>query len=255
MSGRSVLLLAELFVGNEAGQDGVSSKTVDGHENSTNSVSADKDNQGGEEGRVDFFAVFFPSGDDQEGTQGSDGSDKDFTESDKDATNTSNDSESEGVSEDQEEGVLGRDTEVFTSEGDLDVSVLVQESDESFEAGDVALEAGKSVLDDLAFFALQLLGLVLGIGQHDSDQLDDGDDQRTKGNGTNVVSGKSIDTLSDGSGSALASSLGEVPEADGAGDNELSGGEDEGVEPEETKQVVDQQSLQFHVIIEGDEGR
>ena len=93
----------------------------------------------------------------------------------------------------------------------------------------------------------------MSIRQHDSDQLDDGDDQRTESNGTNVISDKSIDTLSDGSRSALAGSLREVPETDRAGDDELGGSKDEGVEPEETKQVVDQQSLQLHVIIEGDD--
>lgn len=253
MSGRSVLLLAEFFVGNEAGQNGVSGKSVNGHENGTNTISSNKDKQSGEERRVDFFTVFVPFGDDEESTQGSDGTNKDFTEGDKDSTNTGNDTESNGVSVDEEEGVLGRDTEVFTSEGNLDVGVLVQESDESFEAGNVALEAGKSVLDDFTFLALELLGLVLSIGQHDSDQLDDGDDQRTKGNGTNVVSDKSIDTLSDGARSALAGSLREVPEADRAGDDELGGSEDEGVEPEETEQVVDQQSLQLGVVLEGDD--
>lgn len=204
MSGRSVLLLAEFFVSNEAGQNGVSGKAVNSHENGTNTISSDENKQGGEERRVDVFTVFVPFSDDEESTQGGDGTDKDFTEGDKDSTDTGNDTESDGVSVDQEEGVLGRDTEVFTGEGNLDVGVLVQESDESFEAGNVALEAGKSVLDDLSFLALELLGLVLSVGQHDSDQLDDGDDQRTKGNGTNVISDKSIDTLSDGARSALA---------------------------------------------------
>lgn len=253
MSGRSVLLLAEFFVSNEAGQNGVSGKAVNSHENGTNTISSDENKQGGEERRVDVFTVFVPFSDDEESTQGGDGTDKDFTEGDKDSTDTGNDTESDGVSVDQEEGVLGRDTEVFTGEGNLDVGVLVQESDESFEAGNVALETGKSVLDDLSFFALELLGLVLSVGQHDSDQLDDGDDQRTKGNGTNVISDKSIDTLSDGARSALAGSLGEVPEADRTGDDELGGGEDEGVEPEETEQVVDQQSLQLGVVLEGDD--
>jgi hypothetical protein len=253
MSGRSILLLAEFFIGNEAGQNGVSGKSVNGHENGTNTISSNKDKQSGEERRVDFFTIFVPFSDDEESAQGSDGTNKDFTEGDKDSTNTSNNTESNGVSVDEEEGVLGRDTEVFTSEGNLNVSVLVQESDESFEASNIALEAGKSVLDDFTFLALELLGLVLSIGQHDSDQLDDGDDQRTKGNGTNVISHKSIDTLSDGARSALASSLREVPEADRAGDDELGGSEDEGVEPEETEQVVDQQSLQLGVVLEGDD--
>jgi len=44
MSGRSVLLLAEFFVGNEAGQNSVSSKTVNSHENGTNTISTDEDN-------------------------------------------------------------------------------------------------------------------------------------------------------------------------------------------------------------------
>jgi len=253
MSGRSVLLLAEFFVSNETGQDGVSGKTIDTHEDSTNTVRKDEDDQSGEEGRVDIIRVFVPSGDDEESTQGSDTTDEDFTESDKDTTDTGNNTESQRISEDEEEGVLGGNTEVFTSEGNLDISVLVQESNESFETSNVALEASKNVLDNLSFLSLHLLSLILSVREHDSDHLDDGDDQRTKSDGTKVVSEESIDTLSDGSGGALAGSLREVPEADGAGDDELGGSNDEGVEPEETEQVVDQQSLEVHVVGEADD--
>lgn len=253
MSGRSVLLLAEFFISNEAGQDGVSGKTVDTHEDSTNTVSKDEDDQSGEEGRVDIFRIFVPSGDDEESTQGSDTTNEDFTESDKDTTDTGNNTESEGVSEDEEEGVLGGDAEVFTGEGNLDISILVQESNESFETSNVTLEASKNILNNLSFLSLHLLSLILEVREDDSDHLDDGDDQRTKGDGTKVISEESIDTLSDGSGGALAGTLREVPEADGAGDDELGGSNDEGVEPEETEQVVDQQSLEVHVIRETDD--
>lgn len=154
MSGRSVLLLAELFISDEASQNGVSSQTVDGHEDGTNTVCKDKDDQSGEEGRVDFIRIFVPSGDDEESTQGSDTTDKDLAESDKDTTDTGNNTESQRISHDEEEGVLGRDTEVFTSKGNLDISVLVQESNESFETSDVALETSKSVLHNFTILSL-----------------------------------------------------------------------------------------------------
>lgn len=96
--------------------------------------------------------------------------------------------------------------------------------------------------------------MILSIREHDSNHLDDSNDQRTESNGTKVISEKSIDTLSDSTSSRLTSTLREIPETDGAGDDELSGSEDEGVEPEETEQVIDQQSLELHVIREGDEG-
>jgi hypothetical protein len=169
MSGRSVLLLAEFFVSDEAGQNGVSGKTVDGHENSTNTVGKDEDDQSGEEGRVDFISIFVPFGDDEESTQGSDTTNEDFTESDKDTTDTGNNTESEGVSEDEEEGILGRNTEVFTSEGNLDISVLVQESNESFETSNVALKTGKGILDNLSFLSLHFLSLILEVREDDSD--------------------------------------------------------------------------------------
>ena len=150
----SVLLLAELFISDEAGQNGVSSQTIDGHEDSTNTVGKDKDDQSGEEGRVDFIRIFVPSGDDEESTQGSDTTNKDLAESDKDTSDTGNNTKSQRISEDEEEGVLGRNTEVFTSEGNLDISVLVQESNESFETSNIALEASKNILDSFTFLSL-----------------------------------------------------------------------------------------------------
>jgi len=64
----------------------------------------------------------------------------------------------------------------------LDISVLVQELDESFEASNVALKACKSILDHLSIFSGHFLGLSLHVSKNDSDHLNDGEDQRTKGN-------------------------------------------------------------------------
>jgi len=69
-----------------------------------------------------------------------------------------------------------------------------------------------------------------------------------------VISDKSVDTLSNGSRSALTGSLREVPETDRAGNDELGGSDNESVEPEETEQVVDYFSLEGHVVREGDDG-
>lgn len=44
MARRSVLLLVQLFIDDEAGQDSISSKTINSHEDGTNSISEDEDN-------------------------------------------------------------------------------------------------------------------------------------------------------------------------------------------------------------------
>jgi len=251
MERRRVLLGVDLFIDNEASKDGISSHTIDGHEASADDVGEYEDAKSGDERWIQTIIEVFNFSDDDEANKGSNGSNEDFSEEDEDTSNTSDDTESEWVSEDKEEGILSGEAEVLACQSNLDVSILVQELNESFKAGNIALKATKNILNDLSFLSGHFLGLSFHISKDDSDHLDDSKDQRTESNGTKVVSEESLDTGANSSWSILTSSLREVPQAGWACKDELGSSNDEGIEPEETKQMIDQKSLKVSIVLKG----
>jgi len=103
---RSILLLVEFFVDNKASKDGVSSKTENGHENSSNDVGKNENDDGWDDGRVEAITECGPVGDDKEGSKSGEGSNEDFAEEYEDASDTRNNTHSQRISEDKEESSL-----------------------------------------------------------------------------------------------------------------------------------------------------
>jgi len=129
----------EFFIDNEAGKDGISSHTINTHEAGSNDVSEDENAENWEEGGVQAVIEPINLGNNKEAGKGSNRSNEHFSEEDKNASNTSHNTESEGISEDKEESILGSEAEVFTSQGNLNISILVQELNESFKASNITL--------------------------------------------------------------------------------------------------------------------
>jgi len=213
MTRRSILFLIEFFINNKASQNGIRSESIDCHEDGSNNVGEDENDNCWDQGRVKGITIFGPVGNNEVGSKGSRRSNKDFSEQNEDTSDTGNDTHSQRISENKEESVFCGAAEALAGQGNLDVGVLVQEFNESFEASKVALETLEGVYNNLTVFSCHLLGLSLNISKDDSDHLDNSKNQRSKCDRTKVISEESLDTCSDGFGSILASSLREIPQA------------------------------------------
>mmetsp|Transcript_26360 Transcript_26360/g.49890 ORF Transcript_26360/g.49890 Transcript_26360/m.49890 type:complete len:463 (-) Transcript_26360:950-2338(-) len=152
------------------------------------------------------------------------------------------------VPQDQEEGLPSGLAEAVPVDGSLNVSVLVHEFHALLEAPHVALDGAERHLQGLV---LALLGLVLEVGDDGTNGLDDGDDETTEGGGAEVVPHGPLHRREEGAVSDRLLVPREVPRADGHGDDELAGGDDELARPEPAEEHVKAGVLHVIAVREG----
>mmetsp|Transcript_34131 Transcript_34131/g.86632 ORF Transcript_34131/g.86632 Transcript_34131/m.86632 type:complete len:331 (-) Transcript_34131:284-1276(-) len=147
-----------------------------------------------------------------------------------DATQRCQSPEADHIPQDEEECLPCRGTEVIARKGNLDICVLVQELDALLEAPDATLDALQNVHHNPVLLCLSLLLEVL---HQVPDELHEGHDEGAEQHGADVVSEDGPQRLGHDRDLALVLLLGEEPDANAHGDEDLAHGHVEGVVPQE----------------------
>ena len=140
--------------------------------------------------------------------------------------------------QDKAESVHGRGAEVLRGESNLDVCVLVDVLDESADTVEAASHAALEALDGGVGTGTWLVHLLWDILEHDADEPHDGNDEGTESEGSEVVSEHPSHSWPDWSVASLGVGVvGEVPGTGGYDDDELSCGDEESHDPQESEEI------------------
>lgn len=178
-------------------------------------------------------------GDHQEAVEATEATNEEHSEDHVDRSDGAHCTETSSVHEDQTESLHGTGAEPGVGQGHLDVGVLSQELNALLEAPEAVASNTEDDLDDLVLSgpSLNVLSVVL---EQESDHLADGNQQSTEGDraqmlGQHPLDGGKHGGLDQGVGFNL-----EEPDAGGASNNELATSDDEGVHPEESEYLVEE---------------
>lgn len=132
--------------------------------------------------------------------------------------------------------ILSTAAEAFSSQSHFDVSVFVDVLNALLEALDIAGDAVQQALGDSVVRCSGFLSGSLEQLEDDLDSPDNGQDKRSEGNGSQVVSPRPVVSERDVGVSVLFFSVpGEEPGGSSDNDNELRAGHEEAEYPDEGK--------------------
>lgn len=182
-----VLLLADVDVGVEALQDCQATILVDIHERRCQLVAHDENEYEEGDGLVDVLLETGHVGDDQIADASVGHANEDFPKTVNDFANTMRYEEIARVLQGQDAGLHSGRAEWLAVEDHHDISILIQELNEPMEAIQAASSARNQGLSD-ATFAFQFGDLVVEELESDPKRPDDGQKERSEGEGALVVS-------------------------------------------------------------------
>lgn len=111
------------------------------------------------------------------------------------------------------ESVFGGHAEVLASEGDLDVSCLVDELNNSLHAGQTAPQAVDDILETLVLVGASLFSLFLEHFQHHLQKLNNSQDERPEGQAPEVISESPPETAGHWGIQLVVGAVAEIPHA------------------------------------------
>lgn len=166
------------------------------------------------------------------------GGNKECSEHLEDEANGTGSTETHGVFDHEEETVPGSWAEGLSSKCNLNVCVLRDELDESLQAVEAASGKAENDFDQWVLF-VGLLDLSCVVLEHDTNKLDESNQEGAHGKGSEMVSVHPVNTLQGGSRSRSIRLAREVPlSASGCNDEHLAT-DDEGVQPEVAEQRIE----------------